>query len=150
MADENAARWGAWLRAELDKRGLRQVDLIDRARGELKPAIVSKWYRGETAPTIESVIAVARALDSDAAEALRASGHERAAALVARTLAEIKAEDDPILLRIRTEEALSDDEKKALEASYRRSRDELGDYFLNLLEQAIRVRRSDGQDAAAG
>jgi len=66
--------WARWLQAQLDERGWKRSDLIQRSPDVTKDRL-SKWLRGEEVPRIGAVRAVCRALRVKAVEGLVAAGH---------------------------------------------------------------------------
>lgn len=142
-ARQAAARWAAYLKAGLARRGWTQADLI-RAAGKnsdgsnvLSSSRVSQWWHGKQAASPEYAVVVARALGEPPSEALAAIGEEAVAGVLAR------AESNPTDLRPASRYARDDDE--AFIAKLRSSSDpkmhELADRFEADLERVRRLTR---------
>lgn len=115
-----ARRWRDWLLSEMSRAGLRQVDLVQRSNGQLRPAVVSKWVNGEFTASPEYAIAAAEVLGANAIEALRAAGHNAIAdaAIGFKTPA---GADDPTILTIENSEALTSTQKVRIAEWYRQT-----------------------------
>ena len=66
--------WARWLQAQLDERGWRRSDLIERSPDVTKDRL-SKWLRSEEVPRIAAIRSVCRTLGIPAVEGLVAAGH---------------------------------------------------------------------------
>jgi hypothetical protein len=132
-----AKGWAAWLTRNLGQ--MRQVDLVQSSGGALKPALVSRWMRGDHAPSAENAIVVAKILGTDPVETLRAAGHDAMADLVAMRQAG-PTEKDPIVRRIQDHEALTAEEKAQLVAAYWRRSEDVRKDFARQLAMATDIR----------
>ena len=143
MPETDPARtWSVWFRHALDASGITQAELADTLG--MTTGNISKWYTGKGyAPRrTEDVIAVAHALkQADAIEALEAASQQRAASLIRQARAE--ADEDPMIHRIRATRVLTDEEREAMVASYRRAQQETIHYFELHLAEAARRRHAD-------
>lgn len=144
---EISQAWAKWLAEHLGP--LRQVDLVARSDGALKPALVSRWMRGDHAPSAENAIVVARVLGTDLAETLRAAGHHSIADVV-QTHAPTPGPDDPMMRRIMTEPGLAQEDRDQLAGEYLRGIQENRERFARQLSIAVAVRRRARDEAARG
>lgn len=70
-----AAQWSEYLKQVLTERGMTARDLERRSDGVLESGKISHWIQGDNTASIQSALAVARALNLMPSEVLRASGH---------------------------------------------------------------------------
>lgn len=155
MAGTQAAEtWAAWLRAALDRTRMSQADLA-RTGVVASPSTISKWLRGEQAPSdVETIIATAHSLgEHDSIAALRAAGLHRVAEAIRREIT--TAHEDPAIARIRRSDFPSAI-KKRMEDDYLRRRDDSIRFFelefaaaLNET-RGVRQRTAPGQDETTG
>lgn len=139
---DRASIWSAWFHRALDASGISQSEIADLLG--MSTGNISKWYTGKgSAPRhIEDVITVAHALNqTDATAALEAAGMHRAAALIRAAIAD--ADEDPMIRRIRAEKLLTEPEREAMIANYRRTQQETIRYFELQLADAARRRHAE-------
>lgn len=82
---ETARRWAAWLTAAMAARRLEPKDVIAAAGGAIDKGSLSHWMAGDNPASPDAAVIVARVLDRDPVEALRAAGHDILAEAVAET-----------------------------------------------------------------
>ena len=71
-----AHQWGAWLQAQLARRGMKQVDLVNASDGVIQSGTLARWIIGDNTASAPLAITVADLLDADDVAALRAAGHD--------------------------------------------------------------------------
>lgn len=85
---ETAQRWGTWLTTAMNQARLEPRDIINRAAGAIDKGSLSRWMHGENTASVEGALIVARILDRDPVEALRAAGHDAVADHLAQSVTE--------------------------------------------------------------
>jgi hypothetical protein len=109
------AAWSAWLKAAAGHPGTREADARAALAAIFGAKTVHAWWEAERTASAEDVITVARVLDRDPVEALRAAGHD--------VIADVLAEPRHLTL-VRTSE-LPDDARREAEDYVRREEDAL-------------------------
>lgn len=82
---ETAQAWAAWLNAAMAARHLEPKDVIASAGGAIDKGSLSHWMNGTNPASPEGAVIVARVLDRDPVEALRAAGHDILAEAITET-----------------------------------------------------------------
>lgn len=132
--------WARWYNAALRRNNMNPTDFS--RYGVVGSATAGRWAAGGGPPkTADLVIETAHLLaPDDVAAALVAAGYPK-------TAAEVRAErvppdEDPTVIRIRRESALSEEERARHEADYLRRREETAHYFELLIAERVRQERA--------
>jgi hypothetical protein len=83
---ENAQRWGEWLTTAMAQAHAEPKDILNRAEGAIDKGSLSHWMNGDNTASPEAALTVARILDRDPAEAMRAAGHDVLAEAIAEAV----------------------------------------------------------------
>lgn len=151
--EQARARWSAFLRTQIDERGLTQADLVrlvDRPT-TVDKSVVNRWLGQKLLPTAEIAIRIAVILDLPASLVLREAGHEETAAYiesVAGTAADNSAALEPLVARVReTTSGLSEEERRTLAQELL---DQIGNSLLLVETKAERLRRAAKEERRRG
>lgn len=133
--------WARWLSKALDKHAWSAAELA--RTGVASESTISKWLRGANPPgLVETVIEVAHVLgEPDAIDALDAAGMHRAAQLIRDAITD--ADEDPMIRRIRGEQALTPAEREAMVEGYQRAQAQTLRLFELELAEAARRRHAE-------
>lgn len=86
---ERARRWGAWFARAMDEEGKNRRELVNAFNdGIIRDQTVSRWFNGESAPSVERISTIARFLNRNPLDVFRAAGYEAFAAEVEAIVAE--------------------------------------------------------------
>lgn len=105
-----AQAWASWLNTALleHEPPLRPADLVRKSNGAFGTGHTTKWTNGDNSASPEHVLLIARILDRDPVEALRAAGHHTIADQIVALVQEA-IHGEQILARAKNIAETSDD-----------------------------------------
>lgn len=127
-----AQRWRDWLVPAMERAKMRQIDVVRNSNGQLQPAVVSKWVNGEFSASPQYAVLVARILDADPIEALKAAGHHDIVAAMARNPVAGGELGDTVMSAVRDDLRLSEAQRRFVLEMYRAD-------VLRLVERAMAI-----------